>query len=70
MYIHISVYTGYIHIHIYIYKISFLPLHNYLLRFKIFAYGSVILPFVDRFPKDTELYRIMTTKPQEQEAKE
>ena len=31
-------------------------------------YGSVILPFVDRFPKDTELYRIMTTKPQEQEA--
>ena len=31
-------------------------------------YGSVILPFVDRFPKDTELYRIMTTKPQEQAA--
>ena len=28
-------------------------------------YGSVILPFVDHFPKDTELYRIMTTKPQE-----
>ena len=25
-------------------------------------YGSVILPFVDRFPRDTELYRIMTTK--------
>lgn len=25
-------------------------------------YGNVILPFVDRFPKDTELYRIMTTK--------
>ncbi len=25
-------------------------------------YGSVILPFVDRFPKDTELYRAMTTK--------
>ena len=25
-------------------------------------YGSVILPFVDRFPKDTELYRIMNTK--------
>jgi type IV secretory pathway VirB4 component len=25
-------------------------------------YGSVILPFADRFPKDTELYRIMTTK--------
>lgn len=32
-------------------------------------YGSVILPFIDRFPKDTELYRIMTTKPQEQTAK-
>ncbi|MGI6700817.1 MAG: VirB4-like conjugal transfer ATPase, CD1110 family [Christensenellales bacterium] len=29
-------------------------------------YGSIILPFVDRFPKDTELYAIMTTKPQEQ----
>ena len=28
-------------------------------------YGNIILPFVDRFPKDTELYRIMTTKPQE-----
>ncbi len=25
-------------------------------------YGNVILPFVDKFPKDTELYRIMTTK--------
>ncbi|HRS64345.1 MAG TPA: ATP-binding protein [Spirochaetia bacterium] len=29
-------------------------------------YGNIILPFVDRFPKDTELYRIMTTKPSEQ----
>ena len=28
-------------------------------------YGNVILPFVDRFPKDTELYRLLTTKPQE-----
>ncbi len=25
-------------------------------------YGNVILPFVDKFPQDTELYRIMTTK--------
>ncbi len=25
-------------------------------------YGDVILPFVDRFPTDLELYRIMTTK--------
>ncbi len=29
-------------------------------------YGSTILPFVDHFPKDTKLYGIMTTKPQEQ----
>ena len=28
-------------------------------------YGNIILPFIDRFPKDTELYRIMTTKLQE-----
>lgn len=25
-------------------------------------YGNVILPFVDRFPKDIELYKIMTTR--------
>ena len=29
-------------------------------------YGNIILPFVDRFPKDTELYKAMTTKPSEQ----
>jgi len=28
-------------------------------------FGSVIIPFVDHFPKDTELYRLLTTKPQE-----
>ena len=28
-------------------------------------YGNVILPFTDKYPKDTELYRIMTTKPTE-----
>ena len=28
-------------------------------------FGNVILPFVDRFPKDTGLYRILTTKPGE-----
>ena len=28
-------------------------------------YGNTIIPFVDNFPKDTELYRIMTTKPEE-----
>ena len=31
-------------------------------------YGNVIIPFVDHFPKDSRLYKIMTTKPQEQEA--
>ena len=30
-------------------------------------YGNTIIPFVDRFPTDTELYRIMTTKPLDQE---
>lgn len=28
-------------------------------------YGNVVLPFVDRFPQNTELYRVMTTKPEE-----
>lgn len=28
-------------------------------------YGNVILPFADRFPKDTSLYRVLTTKPSE-----
>ena len=28
-------------------------------------YGNTILPFIDHFPKDTELYRVMTTKPNE-----
>ncbi len=31
-------------------------------------YGNVILPFVDRFPKDLKLYSIMTTKPNEKQA--
>ncbi len=33
-------------------------------------YGSTILPFVDRFPKDTKLYAIMTTKPSEQKERD
>ena len=33
-------------------------------------YGNIILPFTDHFPKDTQLYRIMTTKPQEISAQE
>ena len=28
-------------------------------------YGNVVLPFVDRFPTNTELYKVMTTKPEE-----
>ncbi len=31
-------------------------------------YGNVILPFSDKFPKNTELYRIMTSKPSEVQA--
>ena len=31
-------------------------------------YGNTIVPFVDRFPKDTKLYRLMTTKPEELKA--
>ena len=30
-------------------------------------FGNIIIPFVDKFPKDTELYRIMTTRLNEQE---
>ena len=33
-------------------------------------YGNVILPFVDHFPKDTLLYRLMTTKLEEVNHKE
>ena len=33
-------------------------------------YGNVILPFIDRFPTDTDLYRIMTTKLSEVVTKE
>ena len=28
-------------------------------------YGNTILPFIDHFPKETELYKVMTTKPNE-----
>ena len=31
----------------------------------LICYGKVIIPFRDRFPKDTELYKLLTTKPQE-----
>ena len=28
-------------------------------------FGNTIIPFKDRFPKDSKLYQLMTTKPQE-----
>ena len=31
-------------------------------------YGNVIIPFVDRYPKDTEIYQLLTTRPQEMQA--
>ena len=31
----------------------------------LLCYGSLRLPFADPFPKDTHLYRLMTTKPEE-----
>lgn len=31
----------------------------------LIIYGSTIVPFKDDFPKDTTLYRLLTTKPEE-----
>ena len=31
----------------------------------LLLYGSAIIPFVDKFPKDTKMYKLMTTKPSE-----
>lgn len=31
----------------------------------LIIYGSMILPFIDRFPTNTRLYEIMTTRPME-----
>lgn len=31
----------------------------------LLRYGSALVPFVNKFPKDTELYKLMTTKPGE-----
>lgn len=28
-------------------------------------FGNVIVPFIDKFPKETKLYKLMTTKPGE-----
>ena len=29
----------------------------------LIKYGSALVPFVNRFPRDTELYKLMSTKP-------
>jgi len=31
----------------------------------LIKYGSALVPFINRFPKDTQLYKLMTTKPGE-----
>ena len=31
----------------------------------LIKYGSALVPFVNRFPKNTKLYELMTTKPGE-----
>lgn len=31
----------------------------------LLRYGGALVPFKNQFPKDTELYRLMTTKPDE-----
>ena len=31
----------------------------------LLRFGDIMIPFIDQFPKDLELYRIMTTKPSE-----
>ena len=31
----------------------------------LIKYGSALVPFINRFPKNTQLYKLMTTKPGE-----
>ena len=31
----------------------------------LIRYGRALVPFINRFPKDTELYKLMTTRPGE-----
>lgn len=31
----------------------------------IIKYGSALVPFINRFPKNTKLYQLMTTRPGE-----
>ena len=37
------------------------------MRKGLLFYGNTIIPFKDRFPKDTKLYKIMTTNPRDLE---
>lgn len=46
-------------------KSVLMPLKNDGLDKYRSKYGAAIVPFVNNFPKDTELYRLMTTKPGE-----
>ncbi|MEM1486428.1 ATP-binding protein (plasmid) [Oscillospiraceae bacterium PP1C4] len=36
----------------------------------LLIYDGIIIPFVDRFPEDTKLYKLMTTKPEEVSSRE
>jgi hypothetical protein len=31
----------------------------------LLRYGSLLVPFINKFPKNTKLYKLMTTKPNE-----
>jgi len=31
----------------------------------LIKYGSALVPFINRFPQDTKLYQLMTTRPGE-----
>lgn len=33
----------------------------------LIKYGGSLVPFVNKFPKDTKLYQLMTTKPRDRE---
>ena len=35
----------------------------------LIRYGGSLVPFVNRFPKNTKLYKLMTTKPSDREMK-
>ena len=39
--------------------------NSLLLSEKLYPLSLIHISFIDHFPKDTELYRVMTTKPQE-----